>query len=91
MSAELQRVLAQIEQIEQAHRQGVLPADLYAEARQRLDALLMAAVGPAPTTPAAPPPARRTRWATRQGAVLAAVALAIGGAGYAWKGSPRLG
>lgn len=92
MPAELQRVLEQIEQIEQAHRQGVLPADLYAEARQRLDALLMAAVGPAPAAPAVAAPApRRARWATRQGAVLAAVALVIGGVGYAWKGSPRLG
>lgn len=93
MSAELQRVLAQIEQIEQAHAQGSLPADLYAEARQRLDAALLSALAPGDAGPSSAPPAAtrgpRALWASRQAAVLAAVALAVGGAGYAWKGSPR--
>lgn len=91
MSAELQRVLDQIEQIEKAHAQGTLPAALYAEARQRLDALFLNTLEPGRPAPAAATSsaATRPRWATRQAAVLAAVALAIGGAGYAWKGSPR--
>lgn len=91
MSAELQRVLDQIEQIEKAHAQGTLPAALYAEARQRLDALFLSTLEPGSPAPAAATSsgAPRPRWATRQAAVLAAVALAIGGAGYAWKGSPR--
>ncbi|MBL8276933.1 MAG: tetratricopeptide repeat protein [Pelomonas sp.] len=91
MSADLQRVLDQIEQIEKAHAQGNVPDALYAQARQRLDALLLTTLEPASPAPKAAPgnPAHRPRWATRQAAVLAAVALAVGGAGYAWKGSPR--
>jgi cytochrome c-type biogenesis protein CcmH len=91
MSAELQRVLEQIEQIEKAHAHGTLPDALYAEARQRLDALLLSTLEPG-VQPARASPARATprpRWATRQAALLAAVALTVGGAGYAWKGSPR--
>lgn len=92
MPAELQRVLDQIEQIEQAHRQGTLSEDVYAEAKQRLNAALMAAVSPPPAAPepaAAPKP--RARWVSRQGAVLVAAAVALGGVGYAWKGSPHIG
>lgn len=90
MSAELQRVLDQIEQIEKAHAQGSLPDALYAQARERLDALLLTTLAQGSPAPAAAQsrPAPRPRWATRQAAVLAAVALAVGGAGYAWKGSP---
>lgn len=95
MSAELQRVLAQIEQIEQAHAQGRLPEALYAEARQRLDAALLSALDTGPQTAAAAaasaaaPAAPRSRRLGRQAVVLAAAALVVGGAGYAWKGSPR--
>lgn len=91
MSAELQRVLEQIEQIEKARAQGTLPDALYAEARQRLDALVLTALEPGNQPPRASGTrsAPRPRWATRQAALLAAVALVVGGAGYAWKGSPR--
>ena len=91
MAAELQRVLEQIEQIETAHAQGKLPDALYAQARQRLDTLLLTVLEagtPSPDKARGNTPAR-PRWATRQAAILAAVALAVGGAGYAWKGSPR--
>lgn len=91
MSAELQRVLEQIEQIEKAHAQGTLPDALYAQARQRLDALLLTTLEPGIPQPQTGQVHRapRPRWAARQAATLAAVALAVGGAGYAWKGSPR--
>lgn len=94
MSAELQHVLAQIEQIEQAHRQGTLSDELYAQARQRLDAALMAALEAAPRAPLpeAPPRAPQPRGRLpRRGLALAAAVLVLGCAGYAWKGSPRLG
>ena len=67
MSVELQRVLDQIEQIEQAHRQGHLSDELYASAKQRLNDALMASISTAsvPTTAAAAPGVQR-RWATRQ-------------------------
>lgn len=92
MSAELQHVLEQIEQIEQAHRQGTLSEALYTQARQRLDAALMAAVsGTAATAPAAAKPRSRPAWASRRGLALAASIVVLGGAGYAWKGNPRLG
>lgn len=90
MSAELQRVLEQIEQVEQAHRQGTLSAELYAQARQRLNEALMAAVsGTAAPSPTAAPRGR-PGWASRRGVALAATIVVLGGAGYAWKGSPRL-
>ncbi|MFG6468161.1 tetratricopeptide repeat protein [Roseateles sp. BYS87W] len=92
MSAELQRVLAQIEHIELARAQGGLPSDLYAEARRRLDAALMLALATdAPGAAPGPAAAPRARWATRQAAAVAALAVMVGGTGYAWKGSPRQG
>lgn len=92
MSAELQRVLEQIEQIEQAHRQGTLSPELYTQAKQRLNEALMTAVsGTAAPVLAATAARRRPIWVSRRGAVLAATIVVLGGAGYAWKGRPDLG
>lgn len=94
MSAELQRVLEQIEQIEQAHRQGTLSAELYGQAKQRLNETLMATItgadSPAAAS-AATAPRTRPGWASRRGVAIAAVIVVLGSAGYAWKGTPRLG
>jgi len=62
------------------------------QARQRLNTALMATVsGPAAAEPATVTPRNPPAWASRRGAALAMAVVVLGGAGYAWKGSPRLG
>ncbi|MGM9516781.1 tetratricopeptide repeat protein [Roseateles sp. DB2] len=93
----VQQLRAQIEQLDQLHRDGLLSDELHRSSRQQLEQSLVAAVlqtsaAPAPSpaaAPSSPAPVRRqsavgrTTWAG-----VAAFILLAGGAGYAWKGAP---
>lgn len=94
----LQPLRAQIEQLDQLHRDGVLSDELHRSSRLQLEQALVAAVLQSGTTAPerfetpSPTPARRTSPIGRMTAVsVAAFVLLVGGAGYAWKGSPGAG
>lgn len=98
--SDVQHLRAQIEQLDQLHREGLLSDALHRSSREQLEQSLVAAVLTTraetilPTATAALPsgieasPPRPSSVGRKTWAGVAVFILLAGGAGYAWKGSP---
>jgi len=95
--SEVQHLRTQIEQLDQLHRDGLLSDPLHRSSREQLEQALVAAVMKTSATPAAlheaasspeAPKRRPSPVGRKTSAGVAAFVLLVGGAGYAWKGTP---